>query len=484
VEDAGQCIRELNDGFGIYKVGMRVTPAARDDVTDYHSFRALFHPDASDLVKSHFLLVEFGTSGNPPSETKSLLNRITAHFETLGVLFSTAVVSGCIAAFVYKDNFMKLRSRLSLGDVNPSAVLRLIMSKGTGVKVAKQKQLDAFVTWGGLPAERVENMCIRGSDDSEASHWTWEQAVQYVQQVNEQTWTSLIANAEGRKAAKFELSVAEKNLLVYKGRLEAHLRPRFEASMLVRMASMVKPVISEYPDAVKQMQTLDFDHVSGSVIRSTLQEVVNSVKIYKKAIFLIGDAGAGKDNLLNAVASLVCRRDGFETFMVSDALDPYGAATKAGLTGQQGAFVCNDGELKSTLHGRLSTEEIKKLFNVELVGAYNARYGTAQLPGGRPRMFSMNSSLGVSRVLGAQPSGTNEDINWAAWFEKEGIGFVKHLLDGNAGAILKLSAVDRAIVRRMIVVKVPGRLFSVSAAGSFESDLRQQVAHRVAAVPW
>jgi hypothetical protein len=308
--------------------------------------------------------------------------------------------------------------------------------------------------------------------------------VQYVHQVTEQSWTSLIANAEGKKTAKLALSTAERNLLVYKGRLEMHLRPRFEASMLVRVAATVKPTIGEYPDEVKQMQALDFDHISGTVIRSTLQEVVNSPKIYKKAVFLIGEAGAGKDHVLNALASLVCARDGFDTFMVSDALDPYGAATKAGLTGQQGAFVCNDPELKSTLHGRLSIEEVKKLFNIEQVGAFNARYGTAQLPGGRPRLFSANSSLVVAGKLGVSDTCASSKVNYAAWFEKEGIGFVKHLLDENVDSIMKLGAADRAIVRRIVVVKVPGRLYSATDASKFHVDLAQQVADRVRQVPW
>ena len=130
MEDAGHCIRELNDGLGIYKVTMRVTPAATDDVTSYSSFLALFNLDASDLVKSHFLLVEFGTSGKSPSDVTSLLDRVKAHFQTLGLLFSIAAVSGCIAAFIYKDNFMKIRSRLSVGGANPDAVLRLTMARG------------------------------------------------------------------------------------------------------------------------------------------------------------------------------------------------------------------------------------------------------------------------------------------------------------------------------------------------------------------
>jgi hypothetical protein len=254
--------------------------------------------------------------------------------------------------------------------------------------------------------------------------------------------------------------------------------------MLVRVASSVKTAISEYTDAVKQMQTLDFNHVSGSVVRSTLKEVVNSPKIYTKSLFLIGDAGAGKDHVLNALASLICKRDGFDTFMVSDALDPYGAATKAGLTGQQGAFVCNDPGLKSTLHGRLSIEEVKKLFNVEQVGAYNARYGTAQLPDGRPRLFSMNSSLGVGQVLGTQPSGIGDGINWAAWFEKEQIGFVKHLLNEDVKAIMKLGAHEKAVLRRIVVVKVRGRLYSATDASKFQVGLAQQVANRVRQVPW
>jgi hypothetical protein len=483
VEDAGQCIQELNDGLGIYKVNTRTAkPALGDGAGTYEAFRRLFAPDATNLVKSKIILVEYDASD---SEADDVLQKVSALVQTLGVLFDITVAPGCVSAFLFKDDYTKLRHRLQLGALQPSAVLRLVNPGGAGAKAAKQKQLDAYLARDGLSTERTVNMMVRsGSSDLEGTHWTWEQALEYTAGMNEVTWISLIANAEGKKTAKLALSVAEKNLLVYKGRLESQLRPRFEASMLVRVAVAVKPAISEYPDAVKQLETLDFDHVSGTVIRSTLQAVVNSPKVFKKAVFLIGDAGAGKDNLLNAVASLICRRDGFDTFMVSDALDPYGAATKAGLTGQQGAFVCNDGELKSTLHGRLSTEEVKKLFNVEQVGQYNARYGNAMLPIGRPRLFSMNSSLSVSRALGNQTNESDDGLNWAAWFEKEGIGFVKHLLDGNAAAILKLSAVDRAIVRRMVVVKVRGRLYSATGAANFQTDFQQQVTERVRAVPW
>jgi hypothetical protein len=482
VEDAGQCIHELNGGLGIYKVGTRtVKPALGDGTGTYEAFRRLFAPDATDLVKSKIILIEYSTTD---LEADDILAKVTAHVETFGVPFDVTLAPGCVSAFLFKDNYTKLRTHLQLGDLRPSAVLRLVNPGGTGAKAARQKQLDAFVARDALPTERVASMCVKGAADTEDTHWTWEQAVQYVHQVTEQSWTSLIANAEGKKKAKLALSTAERNLLVYKGRLEMHLRPRFEASMLVRVAATVTPTIGEYPDAVKQLVTLDFNHVTGKVEKDTLQNIMNGTKCLKKAIFLIGDAGAGKDYLLNALAALNCKRCDLATFMVSDALDPYGAATKAGLTGQQGAFVCNDGELKSTLHGRLSAEEVKKLFNVEQVGTYNARYGTAQLPQGIPRLFSVNSSLAVVGGLGTQPTESVGSVNYAAWFEKEGIGYVKHLLDEKADAILKLGAAERAVVRRIVVVKVPGRLFSVSATGSFESDLRHQVAQRVAAVPW
>ncbi len=159
MEDAGQCVHELNDGLGIYKVGTRtVEPELGDGAGTYSAFRGLFAPDATELVKSKFILIEYEASG---SDAMDVLAKVTAHVQTLGVLFDVTLAPGCVSAFLFKDDYTKLRHRLQLGILRPSAVLRLVNPGGRGAKAARQNQSDAFVVRDALPTVRTANMCVK-----------------------------------------------------------------------------------------------------------------------------------------------------------------------------------------------------------------------------------------------------------------------------------------------------------------------------------
>ena len=75
-------------------------------------------------------------------------------------------------------------------------------------------------------------------------------------------------------------------------------------------------------------------------------------------------------------------------------------------------------------------------------------------------------------------------MNWSAWFEKEGISYVKHLVNEDAAAILKLGAAQRAVVRRIVVAKVSRHLWDAGSSSSFKSARQQAVATQVRQVPW
>jgi hypothetical protein len=332
--------------------------------------------------------------------------------------------------------------------------------------------LDSFLQRQSLPVVRTGNFLV-DKDDEDDAHWTWERAVEYIADFDEKTWISLIANAEGKKADKMRLSEVEHNMLIYRGRLEAHLKPRFEAAMLVRVAANIKPDLSEFLPSVKQLETLEWDYIKSNIETSDLGTVINSVKCRQKSLLFVGAAGAGKDNLLCAIAALCCKRQGVDSFMESDGLDPFGAATKAGLTDRQGAFVMNDVELKTKLQGRLSLEDVKHLLNVEKPAQFNARYGNAILPANRPRLISMN--------CGKLPTGA---IDWSAWFVREELPFVAHLLNGTVSAIRALGEDQKAVLRRMIVVKIDKPLFDTQRQSSATASLVSKVATEVARVPW
>jgi hypothetical protein len=470
--DAGaECVKDLVDGYSVYKVPLAPRGAASHQATTYTAFRSLFTGDGTNLAKAHMILAEFKFA--VASEADEIIAKATEQYESLDVLFDLAVTGpDCISVFIYKANFAQLRRHLDLGTHTVSSVLRLQNSKGTGAQAAQRRQLDAFIQRQSLPVVRTGNFLVKNGDEDDA-HWTWERAVEYIADFDEKIWISLIANAEGKKADKMQLSEVEHNMLIYRGRLEAHLKPRFEAAMLVRVAATTRPDLSEFLSSVKQLETLEWDYIAGAIAKSDLGTVINSVKCRQKSVLFIGVAGAGKDNLLCALAALCCKRQGVETFMESDGLDPFGAATKAGLTERQGAFVMNDVELTTKLQGRLSLEDVKHLLNVEKPAQFNARYGNAILPPNRPRIFSMN--------CGKLDDGS---VDWSVWFVREELPFVAHILSGSADVARALGEDEKAVLRRMVIVKVDQPLFNTARVSSATALLVARVAAEVAQVPW
>ena len=125
----------------------------------YDAFRALFVADASELVKTHFILVEYPVPTG--SDEAALLGVAKRCFDNLGLWFDLAFVPGHLTAFLYKRGFAKTRHRLALDSLQPSAILRLAMPHRAGGYAAKRVQTDAFLARDRLPFNRCANMGLR-----------------------------------------------------------------------------------------------------------------------------------------------------------------------------------------------------------------------------------------------------------------------------------------------------------------------------------
>ena len=149
-------IRDLVDDYCLvaFPTPVAVPPAVPP--CTYDAFRALFVVDASELVKTHFILLEYPVPTG--SDEAALLEVARQCFEKLGLRFDLAFVPGHLTAFLYKSGFAKLRNRLALNSLQPSAILRLSMPIRAGGYAAKRAQTDAFLARQRLPFTRCASM--------------------------------------------------------------------------------------------------------------------------------------------------------------------------------------------------------------------------------------------------------------------------------------------------------------------------------------
>jgi hypothetical protein len=149
-------IRELVDDYCLvaFPTPVAVPPAVPP--CTYDAFRARFVVDASELAKTHFILVEYPVPTG--SDEAALLEVARQCFEKLGLRFDLAFVPGHLTAFLYKSGFAKLRNRLALNSLQPSAILRLSMPPRAGGYAAKRVQTDALLDRQRLPFTRCASM--------------------------------------------------------------------------------------------------------------------------------------------------------------------------------------------------------------------------------------------------------------------------------------------------------------------------------------
>ena len=154
--DEAPCIRELVDDYYLTEFPTTIASPTAAPPCTYGAFRALFAVDASELVKTHFILVEYPVPTG--SDEAALLEVAKRSFEKLGLRFDLAFVPGHLTAFLYKPGFAKLRNRLALDSLQPSAILRLAMPRRAGGYAAKRVQTDAFLARQRLTFNRCANM--------------------------------------------------------------------------------------------------------------------------------------------------------------------------------------------------------------------------------------------------------------------------------------------------------------------------------------
>jgi len=158
VEVAEQFIKEIKDGFAIYSNDVRIVKPVPGESILYQTFRDLFGADASNLAKSHIILVEYKNTG---SDETNALEMVKERLQTLDILYDATVVCGCVSVLIFKSNYMAIRQQLNIHDLTPPLVYRLINPKSIGSQAARQKQLDAFVARSKLPSERVCTMHLK-----------------------------------------------------------------------------------------------------------------------------------------------------------------------------------------------------------------------------------------------------------------------------------------------------------------------------------
>ena len=111
------CLRDLADGYGLYSIAPTARKPKHGDTVSLDAFRSLFVDDATNLKKSHFVLLEYSASDD--AGCAELLNQAKETFEQLGLCFDIASVGSRLSVFLYKSSYAAVRGRLSLNGLEP-----------------------------------------------------------------------------------------------------------------------------------------------------------------------------------------------------------------------------------------------------------------------------------------------------------------------------------------------------------------------------
>ena len=177
-------VKDLVDGYSIYKVALTTWDSADRPATAYSDFKSLFAVDASDLTKAHYILAEFNCATR--SEAAEILTKVAEQYESMDLLFDAVAHETCVSIFIFKAGFARIRARLDLDTRAVDTVLRLKNPKGAGQLSAKRRQLEACLARQALPAQHQGTILVKQAVD-DGAHWSWERAVEHIADFDEKS---------------------------------------------------------------------------------------------------------------------------------------------------------------------------------------------------------------------------------------------------------------------------------------------------------
>jgi hypothetical protein len=163
--------------------------AAPPVTTSYAAFRGHFTDDTTELARTHWLLVEY-----PVVDAKLLA--IALEDLKLGLLFDIAVVGEVVSAFIYKVGFAKIKGKLGLCGVSPTAVMRAQLLQGGGRNAVKEKLSSIFKARSTIAATRLSTMIVK--DDETIALWTADLLVDSLQHLTDDQFTRACLDARVR----------------------------------------------------------------------------------------------------------------------------------------------------------------------------------------------------------------------------------------------------------------------------------------------
>ena len=176
----------------------------------------------------------------------------------------------------------------------------------------------------------------------------------------------------------------------------------------------------------------------------TLDEFMNSPAHLNMSALLVGVGGAGKTQIMHSMGKTCCIRYNMQLYCYAKALDPYGALTRAGVTGQSAFFGFSDFDLNTLLNEGLSTEEVKSLFDCQEGGSHRARYHVATYPRKTTKAFAFNV----------------EPDKMAEMFFNMNLPAFANLCNKDRTKMMQMSLTDQAIARRVAIFPVYDTLVS------------------------
>lgn len=165
---------------------------------------------------------------------------------------------------------------------------------------------------------------------------------------------------------------------------------------------------------------------------------------FKRSLMLLGDAGSGKSTLLDAIARYLTVSHKAPHYLKSSSLDAYGALTIKGKTAESGCYTFDEYSLVSRNNSPLDVNEIKQLLTVDKDSSWGCRYRASSLVAKREKIFASQYDDNEDAI---SPVG---DLNTPLMV----LPFIRHILNGKAEEINKLSSDMKAIARRMVCVHV------------------------------
>jgi energy-coupling factor transporter ATP-binding protein EcfA2 len=256
--------------------------------------------------------------------------------------------------------------------------------------------------------------------------------------VNGMDTASLIAAANNAKRAVKENTAdkLQQSNLLYKTDLAGYVKNMMSLGDIITLRANVLRYPADFGLNVGNMKGVSFNDATNALNDVTLKEWRNTTLHKRKAAFIVGDKGAGKSTLANALGGMLALRQKRDRFLLSKAIDPCGLLSRQGQMATLAAYVFHDCELKSLIDNTLSHEAIKAMCDVNETAAIPARYHNAIFTKNRPRIFTCN--LGRDNEAGD-------------WFMRNNAPALAALARKDIDALRRMSDDDQAVARRAVV---------------------------------